>query len=186
MTLLLALDLATVAGWAYWKPGMDRPRYGRWNLPENVGDELERVTMALRRHMRDLHAVESFEHGTVLIEAPIRVKHDKERNLRLLMGLASEAATTALELGASPRDIKHDAMMQWWVGSARLSSADGKAYSMMAAKARGWTPKDHNAADALGLLTHYAGLWKIAVPWDCRRCPAPEYLDMKLKGILHG
>lgn len=193
MSILLALDLSTIAGFAYWRPGMERPRYGRWELPANVGDETERVTLALRRKMRDYHAIESFEAGTVIIERAIKKPTDKLHTLEILLGLAMEASTTARDLGAVPRVIDNGDMVKHWTGARDFpgKTADErrktrKAYSMKAAAAKGWKPADHNAADALGLLDYYVHLWKVAVPWDCRPCPSPAFLDLKLAGKIVG
>lgn len=182
---VLALDLATNCGWSFWKPGLDQPRRGPIKLPGGVGDELERVFLALRRWLRDFDTMEPLQGGFVVIEAPMHnPKRDDLRKMRLLLGLANEASTTALELGASPRDTKHSDMMGWWVGSKSLPSEDGKAYSLKAAKVHGWETRDDNIADSLGVLTHFIGINQIKVPWDCRACPSPEFLDMHLKGIV--
>lgn len=187
MSLLMALDLATVCGMALWKPGMPGPRYGRWELPAGVGDEIELVFLALRRKMHDYAALESFDGGTVVIEAPLLLHHrDSKRQARLLLGLANEAATTARWFGALPRDVDHQTMMAHWVGHGRLGSAEGKKYSMLAAQARGWAPKCHNAADALGLLDYYAYTWKIEVPWNPRPCAGTQYLDQVAAGRIVG
>lgn len=193
MAILLALDLSTITGFAYWKPGMVGPRYGRWPLPEKVGEETELVTLALRRKLHDYHALESFQDGTVVIERNIKKRTDKLRTLEILTGLVMEASTTARWLGAVPRVIDNGDMVKHWTGQRYYEAETSqkrrdirKEYSMKAAFAKGWKPKDDNAADALGLLDYYAHTWKMDVPWDCRPCPSPQYLDLKLAGKVVG
>jgi len=186
MSILLALDLATTTGFSYWKPGMARPKYGVWNLPENVKDETELVTLALRRKLHDYHALESFQDGTIIIERNIKKPTDKLRTIEILTGLVMEAATTARFFGAVPRVVDNGDMVKWWCGDRHLQREDRKKYSLMAAQSRGWKPSTHDAADALGLLTYYAGYWNVEVPWDTRACPGPAYLDLKAKGVVVG
>lgn len=191
MSILLALDLATTTGFAYWRPGLAGPKYGRWALPANVGDETERVTLALRRKMHDYHALETFQDGTVIIERAIKKPTDTMHTLEILLGLVCEASTTARWLGAVPRTIDNGDMVQHWTGARHFDGKNAeerraarKAYSMKAAFALGFKPKDDNAADALGLMTYYAHIWNIPVPWETKPCPEPRYLDMKLAGKI--
>lgn len=191
MSILLALDLSTVTGFAYWKPGMKGPKYGRWLLPANVGDETELVTLALRRKLHDYHALESFADGTVVSERAIKKPTDTLHTLEILLGLVMEASTTARWLGAVPRVIDNGDMIAHWTGSRHFEGKTSeirreirKAMSVLAARARGWSPSDHNAADALGLLNYYADFWNVDVPWDTAPLANPGILGDWRAGVI--
>lgn len=170
--MILGLDIASVVGWAFWRPGMLKPRYGRWKLPLARDDKNEtagRQSLALRNSMRDFHALNSLEGAVVVIEAASLFGRDDRHRAMMALGKANEAETTALELKAVPVFTDHQTLMSWWVGDAHIRSEPGKRASIAAANARGWAPQCDNAADALGLITHYAGYWKIDVPWNAAK-----------------
>lgn len=164
--MIYALDLATTTGWAFWKPGMPKPRYGRWKLPAKEGDVIEYSTLALRRKIRDWDVVEPLAGADVLIEAGNIFGRDNQWHAMFLLGLTVEAGTTALELKARPLRLGHGEMMKIWVGHGNLPSDFGKQLSMISARMRGFDPKDNNAADALGHLNFYVHTHDVDVPWD--------------------
>lgn len=173
MSILLALDLATTTGFAYFREGMAGPKYGRWEMPKNVGEETEMVTLALRRKLHDYHAIESFQDGTLILERAIKKPTDTMHTLEILLGMVCEASTTARWLGAVPRTIDNGDMVQHWTGQRHFEGKTSeqrrekrKAYSIYSARRRGFKPKCDNAADALGLLSYYAHIWDVPVPWD--------------------
>lgn len=179
MNPVLALDLSQNTGWAFWRPGMDSPRYGLIRLPRNLDEgELYRERLSLRRWMRDWDALESLKHGYVVIEAAWvrfgdREPKDEEARRRdslwqveHLWGLATEAATTAAELKATPRNTKHATMMKAWTGKGDYTREKGKEASINSANAMGWETTDDNVADALGLLFHFTQFHRLEVPWN--------------------
>ena len=165
MTAILALDLATSTGFAFWKDGMPRPMFGVITLPA-PGGEHERSCLFLRRWLRDFHQVEGFTVG--VFESPImRPRRDKKATLRFLFGLATEAGTTMLELGMKAWETDHGDYMVHWTGSGDRRSEDGKTASLAAAKTKGWDCQGiHDVADALGLLDHWTHTHKVEVPWN--------------------
>ena len=178
MAPVLALDLATVSGFAFWRPGMARPRYGCIELPKKLQDhELHRERASLRRWMTDWDKLEPLKGGYVVIEAawvrfgdpdavdPEDRRRDSLRQVEHLFGLATEAATTAHMLRAEPRDTNHAKMMKAWTGRGDYKREPGKEASILAACALGWDTDDHNEADALGLLYHFTQLHRFDVPW---------------------
>lgn len=153
---------------------MPHPDHGAWKLPANVGDELFRMTNGLDRWLRRFDAEQhSLKGAYVAIEAPwIRhgdprngQRRDKERDAQLLFYLAGQAGTSSYQLGATPREFKHDDMMKLWCGS-NLPRSEGKAASIASACAMGWDTDNDNVADALGLLFAWCHIHRVDVPWN--------------------
>lgn len=168
----LALDMNLMTGWAYWEPGMPKARMGRWELGKEVKEEAERGSLRLRNRMREFATLTPLAGATVIIEAAKVFDRDNENRALWFLGVANEAATTALELGGSPRFQDSQTMKSWWFGHGNLRSAEAKRNSIAAARLRGRNPKCDNSADALGHLTCYLGFWKVeGVPWDCTKVP---------------
>lgn len=181
MSPVLCLDLSQNTGFAFWRPGMEMPRFGVIKLPRNLQQaELYRERLSLRKWMRNWDTLEPLAGGYVVIEAAwVRFgdrdaeKDDDARRrdslwqVEHLWGLATEAATTAADLRAAPRDTKHATMMKAWTGKGDYTRDEGKAASIRSANAMGWETDDDNAADALGLLFHFTQFHRFTVPWNC-------------------
>ncbi|OAN53875.1 hypothetical protein A6A04_13360 [Paramagnetospirillum marisnigri] len=163
---LLALDLATVTGWAYAPipaapppTELERaaslppePLGGTFRSGEpgcSVGRFLSLYGDWLARHLADLNP------AGVIYEAPILPEQANHATTIKLMGLAA-----VTELICHRRRIP-------WVRTAQPSSVKltftghGRATKdkmIAACKARGWTPIDDNHGDALALWEHGCGL----------------------------
>lgn len=178
----LALDLATVTGWAYGAGG-EPPALGTVTMP-STGDE---IGPFLDHFFRWLHAKitevqNEYELSTIAgpygprcedpkalvscIEAPIllRDKYDpiKKRMVaqtnivttRKLQGLAGVAEMVFLQRGVPCSEVNVSS-----VKKIMGSGGNEKPDMVAAAKRAGLNPKDHNAADAFGIwvlmLFHY-------------------------------
>lgn len=200
---LYGLDLAQDSGWAFWKPGMKKPDYGLVELPrlKAIGDELYRGHLALRVAIEAHHKQYNLEGVGVAIEAAwlrygdqnsddgAKRRRDTERDVLWLFGLATEAATTCHRLGAQPRYFTRAQVLSHWVGTAyppyENGKPTGKEFSMLSAQARGFKPKKHDTADALGLIATAAKLWEVTVPWD-NRVGNIEHLKLFRSGKIVG
>lgn len=206
---ILGLDLAQDSGYAFWRPGWPKPRYGLIKLPrlKAIGDELYRGHLALRVALEQLHAKYDLTGCGVAIEAGwIRYgdqnasevearRRDTERTILWLFGLATEAATTTHKLGADPRYFTRSQVLAHFCGTANLPKvrdpkgnlvSGSKYYSMLAAQAQGWKPETHDVADALGLVCTAAAMWNVQTPWRNTKCAGPSYLDLVAAGKVVG
>lgn len=158
---LLALDLATVVGWATC-PLDYRPRtplevrhlgpaagvfHGSWRVAP-VGTPLapflDRFATGLD-NMIALHAP-----SILVFEAPImHAGHTSIDTARRLMGMACVTELIAYRRQiATVRECNVATVKKHWTGSGRAEKAD----MIRAARERGFEPKDDNAADALALM----------------------------------
>jgi hypothetical protein len=161
---ILALDQATRTGWAFWKPGMERPMFGLITL-ERDGENFGVPNLFFRRWLRDFHQVNGFTVG--IFESPIKKPTDKLNTLRFLLGLSAEIETTMLEFGIKALEVGHGEYMIHWTGAGDFRSEEGKNASLEAAARKGWNVKNiHDVADACGILNHYTYCHRIPVPWD--------------------
>lgn len=145
--VFLCLDLASSVGWACGSPELvEAAVYGSYKLPDDVN--LGRQYGAFSNWLAD--AITQYEPTDLVIEAPFLGKSLRAgRKLFALTGIA--------ELIAWRRDLKfseHHAssVRKTFCGSGKAD----KAEVQRVCHARGFTPKDHNAADALALLHHAA------------------------------
>ncbi len=154
---VLALDLATRTGWAFYKEETPAPLYGSIDL--SGGDEGD----ILNRFGRWLHGRLTIDKPTMIaFEAPfVQNASTAER----LFGLA---ALTQFLARNNDRTAYATTPGQWrkhFLGSAHGKRAELKAATIDACKLRGWAPKTEDAADALGLLDYACQKWGLAVPW---------------------
>lgn len=143
--VLLCLDLASQVGWACGSPDLlDRAVHGSTALPDDVN--LGRQYGFFSNWLAD--KITRYEPTDLVIEAPFLGKSLRAgRKLFALTGIA--------ELIAWRRDLRfseHHAssVRKTFCGSGKAD----KAEVMRICHARGFAPKDHNAADAIALLHH--------------------------------
>lgn len=151
---LLALDLATVAGWAYTRPaapGNDPGgvRYGAHRFaPRGCNDTS--FFVAFETWLPVLLGEADPE--AVIFEKPfISASGTNSRTTYRLMGLCVLTELLASHHGV-PRvyQIAHQAVKKHWTGSGRAKKPD----MIHAARLRGFAPEEDNAADALGVLSY--------------------------------
>lgn len=187
MTAILALDLARVTGWAFWKPGMSQPRYGILKLKGGAG-EIGTALVSLRYWMVPFMAENGCDVG--LFEKPILRRFGKGQTslatARWLYSLCGEAEANFVSGGADAMETDHGTFMAHWVGDGTMKRDEGKVYSVKAARFRGFTTRDDNCADALGILDEFCCRHRIKVPWECRPCPKPSFLDLAATGKIIG
>lgn len=178
-------DLASRrTGYAWWKLGMARPRWGHIDFPQ-VGDQIGRLMRAYREWF--FAKAGTIKPTFVVMEACALFnsakgggRTDDKNKARKLLGLANECETNALIYGAQVSETTHNELMTHWVGTCRIHSQDGKLASIARAQAMGWEPAMidgkpcDDEADALGILNHFAFLHDLPVPWDCSPAPKRE------------
>ena len=159
MTRVLALDLATLTGWACGATEGTPVSHGVCAMPK-TGEDLGRYLA----HFRDWLnlAIDEMEPGEIIFESPILRGATTIATLRKLYSLAgvtelvardrrilvTEAQIDTIRLhfirtNRAPRDIKDAKVRRMWL----------KAKTIAECKARGFSCTDDNEADAIALLS---------------------------------
>lgn len=161
---VLALDLATATGWAVWQPGDAAPRHGTCRLPK-TGRDIGRFLHAFEGWLRPF--LEAEAPWRVVFEAPIlRAGQTDIATARKLMCLAGVTEMVAHRAEVPVFEQGNQDVRKHFIGNGKAPRKQAKDKTMRACRARGWHPRDDNAADALALLDYVAALWGVAVPWD--------------------
>lgn len=163
---ILALDLATKVGWACGRPG-EEPGYGTKVLP-STGEDIGRFAEAFNEWLLDMITLE--DPGLVVFEAPILAGTTQAATARKLMGLAwhTEFVCRLRDVRCAEHHLQ--SVKKFFAGNGRAD----KAAMIAAAQRQGWSPKDDNASDALGL-------WACAVHQKC-----PQHAQRFMLGALGG
>lgn len=161
---VLSLDLATATGWALWAPGLDAPRSGTVKLPR-TGEDVGRFLRAFDEWLRDFISLE--RPWRLVFEAPILTTGKTDiTTARKLMCLAGVAEMVAHRAGIPCYEQRIAEVRKHFVGHGNLRRDAAKRAVLDACRARGWQPRDDNAADALALLDYVVHLWRLDVPWQ--------------------
>lgn len=148
MTVVLALDLARVTGWACGRPGAE-PAHGRVQFA-SPGSSHEAVFAGAMTWMRG--RIEWFKPELLLWEAPLAgFKGGRTTNdaTTILFGLPAVVGAVAFEHGiydirkADTRDVRIH-----FIGK-NLKRVQAKVHTKMQCRAMGWEVDDDNEADAL-------------------------------------
>jgi hypothetical protein len=159
---ILALDIGLNLGWAAGLPGI--PFVSGTMVFSPTGGDIARLYYAVRSSLT--RKIEEYGIERVIAEAPIHVPTNNLPSLETTFGLHATASLLCKDRGIryrredmgdvrrevlgvrqKPRGIKSDTELPW---------IKQKAFDYCVA--RGWEPKDHNAADAL-----------INLEFECRR-----------------
>ncbi len=157
---ILALDLARVTGWACGRPG-DVPRSGSVVLAREGYS-----TAAVLCGCRDFLTGFLIEHPTVqlvVFESPLIPMFRKGQTtiatIRQLMGLCAVVEELLYsKTGYDVREARVADIRTHFLGSNKHKREQAKRLTIAACRARGWTPADDNAADALALWDYQATL----------------------------
>lgn len=142
---ILALDLATVTGWAWRAPGMLRPRCGAWNLAGHHGASYA----ALADHLADQITLNV--PALIVYEAPLPPpKQTHAATARLLLGFCAVVELVAWRRETMIRECARPTACKAVVGNGRATKDDVLAW----ARAKNYDPPTHDAADALVLLEY--------------------------------
>ena len=171
--LILALDLATLSGFAIGRIG-ERPDFGTWKL-KSTEDDADRAFRNLTCKIRDIIGVYGVPDFCVY-EAPIspgalrqepvsfegsavtavkQVRRTNAKTTYLLVGLAAVAAGVPGAWGVSPKRVHVATARKSFLGTGR--PPDPKMAVIRQCRLLGFDVLDDNAADALALWHHEAG-----------------------------
>lgn len=154
---LLALDLATVTGWAGWN-----------GSPTSFGTVKFRGETGLAfaaYHSWLVKKINEFTDGenrpVIVFEKPWVNASTSQDTARKLMGFAVVTEMVAHELECRCLEVGTKTVMRHFTGAGGGKRADKKARVIAACLARGLEVCDNNEADALALLDYAAHCFKV-------------------------
>lgn len=171
MTDILTLDTSkTNTGWARWSKDQARPQCGSKCLGSEYSTRAD-VYVAMHKLMLELTVFGVPEY--VFIEAPQNPKHlkypTKFDNDRLLIGLVENVHYLSKLLGV--RQVIEVENRDWWIpfcGRGIPKKKEGlnvKKLTMQRCRQLGFKPKNHDEADALGILDYACDFQGVIPPW---------------------
>ena len=177
-TSLLTLDLATWTGFAFWRPGMDRPRSGEIRLPK-TGSDIGTFLWKLKAWLLPFMQME--RPGVVIYEAPVlQMGKTTPETVIKLMCLAGFTEYLCKEAGVKTcLSVNNAQVRKHFTGRGNGPREIMKEGVVLACERMGWPVDGDNEADALGILHYAAHCLKINVPWDSRACPGGMFNTLK-------
>lgn len=185
MTCVLSLDLATITGWALYKPGLVKPRANFITMPEiESTDEKAVPDIAMGKWMDafiewtiPFAQLEGVEH--VVCELPYISDHggagvnihEVEKNITL----TSAASYIAFKIGARFKKVARSKVVKHVAGVGSGTRKQFKGWCMLAVQRKGWNTTSQDIADALCTLDWYCFDQRIDVPWNCNPAPGPMF-----------
>lgn len=153
---ILALDTATVSGFAYGRPG-ERPTWGAWNsAAPTTGAMLHKFREQL------LRLCDSVQPTLIVFESPYvpreYYQHGPPINattLRRLFALAGIVEEVACGFGVECYEAPIGEISKFFLGSAKQGGrAAKKAATIKMCRLYGWVTDSDDAADALALWSY--------------------------------
>ena len=150
-TSILALDLATVTGWAKWRKHVTS--FGTVTFGGR-GTLFVRVLTSYR----DWLAAQIKEGGfqAVIFESPYVGPRTHQATARVLLGLAAVTELVCNDHGVRCMEANNASVLKHWTGRGGGKRKDKKARTLAACNERGFHPRDDDEADALALLDYAA------------------------------
>lgn len=154
---ILALDLATVTGWAGWDGSASSA--GTATFGGSIG-----LAFAAY-HSWLIKKIQAFSDGearpVIVFETPWVGSHTHQETARKLMGFAVVTEMVAHELSCRCLEVGTKTIIRHFTGAGGGKRADKKARVVAACRARGIEVSDDNEADALALLDYAAHCCKV-------------------------
>lgn len=166
--MFLALDPATNTGWATWKPGMDKPASGAFELP-TCPEDLGRVGFEVHVQLKRLLDAHGFER--VYYEAPIPPSQLPDRiqlhTIAKTYAIATHIESFCHAMKLRCRQVGQGAWRKTFVGKGGgETTATFKAWSRQRCEQLGWEVSSHDEADACGILDFAIALDpQFIAPW---------------------
>ncbi len=183
----LGLDLATEAGAASWKPGLQWPRAFLVNLPKGADTGL----WLWELYQWGIGFCRLEEVTDIAVETPLIGMGGEEKNFKLI-GAAGVMRMIGAQLTDERRAaggpvcqvtlIANSTMFSHFVGSNNFTGDERKNRSIMSCHLRGMGKvSNHNVADAIGVLTYRLHMLRLhkEVPWDIQKGAANTLFEGK-------
>lgn len=162
---ILALDLATVTGWAYADPAAIAA-WARTVIEANgtarqpgllSGEESfkspSRGAMLARHYGWLCDMITVYAPRLIVAEAPLPGGQADLNNARVAFGLAAQTESVSARHRIGCRDAQISTVRKHFTGKGRYSSTSAaKAATIDACRLRGWAVRGNNEADALAVL----------------------------------
>lgn len=160
---VLALDLATVTGWALHKPDMQRPFFGAIRMP-GAPQENGRRLDTLERWLRDQYRMHRFTH--LVWESQHVAAQMDMTTVKLLLGLSAVAEKFAYQVGALSYEVHLSEWRKHFIGRGAgfkktpdrkryLPGHDPKELAIRQCARYGWHTDIADAAEACGILDYF-------------------------------
>jgi hypothetical protein len=156
MTAILALDLGKRTGFAYGSPASGPTTYRSISFGKAAASH---GTISMHfdhflRAQRDLVQID-----LIVFESPLPpAAQTGAHSARILYGLAWQVEAFAHEQRIKCFEASVQEIRQFFIGHGRLKSEDAEYAIARKCKLLGWTPEDHNVADALALWSYQAAI----------------------------
>ena len=150
--MVLALDLATVTGWALGRPGDDKPRSGTVRFASK-GASQDAIAAGALRWLIAFTKDNPFDQ--LVIEQEVRKKESWKSSTDaddITRGLIFLARAVAFERGVyRPTFAPVNTVRKFFLGDGSLERDIAKSRTVERCRLLGWAPEDDNAADALAI-----------------------------------
>lgn len=154
---ILALDLATVTGWAGWDGSASSA--GTVTFRGSIGRAFSTYHRWLGRKISRFTDGEA--RPVVVFEKPWVGRNTHQDTARKLMGFAVVTEMVAYEFACRCLEVDTNTVMRHFTGAGGGRRADKKARVIAACLARGIDVSDDNEADALAILDYAAHCCKV-------------------------
>lgn len=161
---VLTFDLATLSGWAAWRPSGEIT-YGRIRIPPpsvGLGKRLCVFEGTVGRLLAE-YEPKYLAYESAFVK-PTDYKHaaSETQIARLLFSLAAVTELAAYKAGVLVvRHVDARDVRKHFLGRANMTRAAAKAGAMTRCKQLGWNPADDNEADALAVLDYARACWRL-------------------------
>ncbi len=139
---ILSLDMATKTGWA---SNIHGNRSGVIEFALKRGESPGMRFLRCRAWLNEMWKLLAGQIDVIIYE---QAHHRGGAATSVCVGLVTEVLAFAAEHGIETLPIHAAVLKKWATNNGRASKED----MVKAAKARGWSPRDHNEADATLLL----------------------------------
>lgn len=145
---LLTLDLATRVGWAVGCMGSDTVGFGAYQLPSADAGEFGRQFHAFDMWLSDMITTHDPSH--IVMEAVLADRAPGQNAARTLLGLGAITELVAYRREVDVMEVHVSTVRKHFCGSGHAKKDDVG----FQCRERGWMVADHNAADALAVLSY--------------------------------
>jgi hypothetical protein len=156
MTAILALDLGKRTGWACGPPELGPARHGSLQLAK-PGATHGRIAANFASELQQL--IDTLGPDLIVFESPLPpAAQSAAHSARILYGLAWQTEAIAFLSRIKCFEATVQEVRQFFLGHGRLKSEDAEYAIARKCKLLGWTPQDHNVADAFALWSYQAAI----------------------------
>ena len=152
---ILALDLATVTGWALHEEGMEAPFFGSVRFP-SIAEENGPTLEGLRVLLGEKHA--AFGLTEIVFEAQHIADGMGVKNTYKLIGMGTFVEWFAFKIGARCYSVPIGTWRKHFIGIGNLPREAAKRRCLATCQRLGWHTMEEDAAEACGILDCYLSM----------------------------